>query len=703
MELLAAAHNKEELTWDTECYPNYWLSAFKSVQTGKVIIIETILGGSELDIRKLYWVLHNFKIINFNGRKYDFPITALALAQKTTQDMWLATKMLIAEKDEKGKNIYQPKDIYKKFKVARIELHANKDLKPWVNQIDLIELTALGPGLKVCAGRLHAPRMQDLPFEPGTWLTENQIAIVRRYCVNDLDNTELLFHAVTPQIAIRESQGGRYGLDLRSHSDAQMAEAIISAEVKRITGKKHLQRTTLPPGTWYNFKTPHFIKYESAMMKAVLGIIQKATFWVDHNNGNIISPPEFEDLVVHMANCKYQMGIGGLHSQEESVAHIADENYAIIDTDADSYYPKLILNAGLTPENLGKDFLIVFNNIVVERLSAKALIKKLTGKEMEEQVAIAECLKIVVNGTFGKLGSMWSIVYAPNLLIQVTLTGQLSILMLAERFELNNIEVISVNTDGIIVKCLRSKEKLFKEIVTQWGKDTGFTTEETRYKATYSKDVNNYIAVYEKPQKGKLLKTKGAYGDTAPKKNAVTEICIDAIKTLLTTQTPIAETILSCKDIRKFTSMRAVKGGAVKVTSSQFDPTATAEEMQKVVIDKGFYFKDGMWIDTNHDDPFADLEKEAVYTLQKAYQKSCQVTDGIYLGKIIRWYYSNNVKGEIIYALTGNKVALTQGAMPCMDLPDKFPDDIDFDLYINNSYKILEEIGYSPKTVKVKK
>ena len=609
-ELGQAALANEPLVFDSEVNPNYALFAFRGINSKKVVYfdLDNEECGSSINIGKMQYVLNNFCIINFNGRAFDFVITALALAGCTTEQLWLATQMLIEFQQ-------RPQDVLKHFKVK----------KSWPkNQIDLIDLTALSPGLKVCAGRLHAKRMQDLPFLPGIVLTKPQRAITFMYCFNDLDNTELLYRGVYEQIKVREDTGKKYGLDLRSHSDPQMAEAIIASELRRITGQKFLPRTKLEPGTAYRFKTPAFISFQTPLMNHVLSKIQNAIFAVSDEDGNIISPAGVFDNTIKMGNCAYQMGIGGLHTTEKSTAHVANSLYFIADTDATSYYPRLILNAGIMPQNLGKDFLVVYEGIVVARVGAKAA----------GNIIVAECLKIVVNGTFGKLGSKWSIMYAPDLMLQVTLTGQLSLLMLAEMFELNGIEVLSANTDGIVTRCLRSREDVFHAIVKHWETVTGFGTEEMRYTGVYSRDVNNYIAIYEKPQKGKLYKGKGVYGETAPKKNAVAEICVDAATQLMLHGIPVTTTIEACTTISKFTSMRAVKGGAVK--------------------------------------------------------------DGVYLGKIIRWYYSAEAQGEIIYAKTGNKVAMTDGAKPCMDLPDAFPTDINYQWYIDEAYKILEKIGYSP-------
>ena len=598
----------EPLVFDSEIYPNYALLAFRGLYTKKCVYFELDNQpcGRTINLAKLQWVLKHNCIINFNGRKFDFIIAALVLHNCTTEQLWVATDMLITQQA-------RSQDVLAKFKCPKLGK---------IDQIDLIDLTALSPGLKVCAGRLHAQRMQDLPFVPGKLLSEDQIAILFMYCFNDLDNTELLYNSLLEQIAVRQDTGVRYGLDLRSHSDPQMAEAIISSELKKITGAKFFRPTALLPGTWYNYQIPHFVQFQTPMLTAILDKIRNAVFYVSEADGNIIMPKELAENTVDIANAKYQMGIGGLHSTESSVCHVADENYFIADTDVTSYYPTLILNAGIAPANLGRDFLRVYNNIVKERIAAKH-----AGNNV-----VADCLKIVVNGTFGKLGSKYSIMYAPNLMIQVTITGQLALLMLIEAFELHGIEVIQANTDGIVVKCLRSKEALFNSIVKGWEQHTGFATEEVRYKGLYSRDVNNYFAVYEKPQKKKQFKLKGVYSETNPKKNAVNEICIDAATSFMATGADITTTIKTCHNLRKFTTMRRVKGGGVK--------------------------------------------------------------DGKYLGKIVRWYYSTEAQGEIISASSGNKVAKSDNGKPCMDLPEEFPADVNHQWYIDETYKILEEIGY---------
>ena len=610
-ELAIAAAKRERFVFDIECYCNYFLIAFTSLASGKVIYFERT-ANHDFNHDKLLWVLNTFCLVSFNGINYDLPILALALAGKTNAQLKAATNEIIV-------NGTRPSDVLRSNKVKKLNL----------NHIDLIEVAPLRASLKIYGGRLHAPRMQDLPFHPETTLSPEQIAIVRWYCVNDLANTAILHESLKEQIDLRDAMGREYKMDLRSKSDAQIAEAVIAEEVERLNGAR-AQRPVIEPGTRYKYKIPHFIKYQSGIMNWALDVVRNANFIVSED-GNVGMPVELKELKLQIANGVYRMGIGGLHSSEQCAAHYADANTLLIDRDVTSYYPYIILNQGLYPQHLGPNFLRVYRALVERRIAAKHAGNKV----------IADSLKITINGSFGKLGSRYSVLYAPDLLIQVTVTGQLSLLMLIERLELAGIAVVSANTDGIVIKCPTVRQAECDAIVRQWEADTSFETEDTQYLAVFSRDVNNYIAVKKKFDKNTKqwlyeadgCKTKGAYAKSGLQKNPTNQICVDAVIELLTKGTPIMTTVRTCTDIRKFASVRTVKGGAVK--------------------------------------------------------------DGTFLGKSIRWYYKAGEDGEIVYADSGNKVPRSEGATPMMDLPATFPQDVDYEWYEREAERMLYDIGYA--------
>jgi hypothetical protein len=71
---------------------------------------------------------------------------------------------------------------------------------------------------------------------------------------------------------------------------------------------------------------------------------------------------------------------------------------------------------------------------------------------------------------------------------------------------------------------------------------------------------------------------------------------------------------------------------------------------------------------------------------------------GEYLGKVLRWaYYAKGETGCIQTVAHNSKVADSDGAKPCLVMPDSFPEDVDYGWYLAKCKTMLEEIGYSPK------
>jgi len=592
------------LIFDSEVFSNYYLAAFKEVGGAKVHTFEATDNGPALDVRALKNLLATHTVVTFNGNHYDMPLLTLALAFAKPKDIKKASDRIINEN-------LKAWQFYKEYKLETMPL----------DHIDLIEVAPGIASLKAYGGRLHAPKMQDTPVDFAKALTASEMGDVRKYCVNDLDTTELLYKKLLPQIELRETFGAQYDIDLRSKSDAQIAESVIQKEIEALTGVRP-GKNAIPEGFEFKYDVPHWITFNTPEMQGVLEVVRGATFKVN-NKGAVEMPIDLAGLSVEIGEGKYRMGIGGLHSSEEtsSLEVLPGHNY-LLDRDVASYYPNLILNCGLYPEHLGPKFLEVYRKIVTLRLAAKSAGDKVT----------SDTLKIVLNGTFGKLGNKYSCIYSPKLMIQVTLTGQLALLMLIEDIHTNGVgDVVSANTDGVTSFVLESQREAFTRVVEAWEMNCGLETEETQYKSLHSRDVNNYFAV----KMDGSIKGKGVYADDSLAKSPNADICMQAAVNYITRGISVHSTVYSCVDIRDLVVVRAVKGG-------------------------GMYGEE-------------------------------------FLGKAVRWYYSTKAKGNCItYKTNGNKVAGSDGAMPCMDMPQNFPKDVDFDWYVRKSFEMLKELGVVP-------
>ena len=598
-------NNSGDVVFDSECFPNFFMAAFKHLATNKIFKLIP-----PFDPRKLSYILHRYNCIGFNSIKYDLPL--LWAAYKNQDLGWLKTVSNDLVRGEWYQEVCKTHGII---------------VYPTPN-IDLMNVCPGKGSLKLYAARLHSKRIQELPFEHTSILDEDQKLIITDYCINnDLEATELLYNFNKDRLELRRHLGMKYQDNLMSKSDAQMAEAIVVKELTRKTGKRPKKADLTEEYNFY-YQSPTYLNFRTPQLQELLTNIVAHKFTLD--DFVKIKVPEFlrgNAITIKDFSCTF--GIGGLHSKEKTVAYKAENGYFISDNDAASYYPRIISNLGLYPEHLGPIFLDVFNGMTDDRLRAKKL----------KQFAEDKGLKIAINGISGKYNSEHSVVFSPRCYVQMTLTGQLSILLLIEFLEYEGFQVINANTDGIVV--YGNNYSLLRQIIEYWEELVNFKTEEMQYTAYYARDVNAYFAV----KCDKSVKVKGPYSEVGSQtgtqldNNPIMLICSDAIKKMLSDDKPIEETIRECKDITRFVTVRNVKGGAHK--------------------------------------------------------------SGHYLGRVIRWYYGKGELGTINYLETNNKVPMTEGAIPLMNL-NGFPSDIDHQRYISEARAMLYDVGYLKRPEEVR-
>jgi hypothetical protein len=516
---------------DIECYTNYFLIAIKSMVNEKVVTFERS-DWADFDVEQLVSVLRKYTIITFNGNRYDLLLLKGAIAGFDAAKLKVISDDIIV-------NNARAWDTESKYNLPQCK---------YIDHIDLIDVAPGKASLKIYGGRLHSKRMQDLPIEPSAIIKPDERVALTSYCINDLDTTIDLYKRLSNQVDLREKMGKELGMDLRSKSDAQIAESVIKKQIEAIKGSK-IYKPDLPGGYSFNYVAPKFIKFKRPELVMALKVFETAPFTLDEK-GDAVEPEQVGKLKIKINESVYQLGIGGIHSCEKKVNYIAGNDYILVDRDVTSYYPNIILNQRLYPKHIGTEFLTAYKSIVEKRILAKRTGDKVTDAS----------LKIVINSSFGKFGNKWSALYSPDLLIQTTVTGQLALLMLIETLEGSGIQVVSANTDGIVIYCHKRNQAALSAIIAEWEDITGFNTEETAYTAIYSRDINNYLAF--KPSGS--YKAKGAYADAELSKTPTAQICVQAVVDYLQLDIPIETTVRSCTDTRMFVSVRSVTGGAVK-------------------------------------------------------------------------------------------------------------------------------------------
>lgn len=584
--------------FDCEVYPNYFLLAVRNIENGATAYHELRGRDRKFGRQQVYNIQKLFNeryTIGFNSRKYDLPIISTAVNAATPAELHQLSSMIIS-----GHNI-----LYKGLP----------------RSIDLINVASTGSwiSLKAYGAKLHTKTLQELLYNPNQDLTDEQIEELTKYCVNDLILTEELYRAIEHKVELRVAMGENYTTDIKSKSDAQIAEVHIHDSLRRHSPEVNLTPMEVSPNSKLTYKPPDFIYFNSPGLVKTFDDIKNLRFELN-DNGSVKKPKEMGNIKVGTVTCK--LGVGGMHTDEKSLTVIPGKDERLMSIDVTSYYPAIMINSKLYPKNIGPYFCEAYKKVVDERLNAKK------NKDFDK----SEFLKIVVNGTFGKFASKYSCLYSPGLLLYVTLTGQLCLLMLIEAIESwDGMRVISANTDGVVALVKNDFMYDFNAICKSWQLRTGFNLEEEEYKAIYMYNVNNYFAVGK--GKGKD-KSKGAFVRGAVRGNVVknpqAEICFIAAEEYLKHGTDIYETILKCKDVRRFVHTRSVTKG-------------------------------GMYRDK-------------------------------YLGKVVRWIYVKN-GDKIFYKVNGNKVPRSDGCRPMMRLPDTFPDDIDYPRYFGDTVKVINSVG----------
>lgn len=649
---------------DIECYHDFFYIGFKREEDGKRVGVEFSRRQPNYDRAFVRSVILRNTTVGYRSLSYDLPMIWYSLEDDVTNEKLKAASDRII----KGEVPYwEVEDL--------LGIRIPWDVKK--RHIDLMEPQPNAwASLKILNGRVHGKQLQDLPFDPDLRLSDEQMEIVAKYCLHsDLDATENVWKTLAEPIELRRALSTRHDANFMSKSDAQIGEAIVKKRVEQITGNRVYKNPT-KPGTTFQYPVPEWVKFKTPALQELLERVRESVFTVGADGKTI--PPDWmkgDGAKLSLGSEVYTFGIGGIHSTESCRATHSDETHVLVDADVASQYPAAILMLGLYPPALGPHFLTAYRAIRDERIAAKkrakAIAAELKGVNDPERKAalekeLLECQvkdkggKIQLNGVYGKLGSRHSILYAPHLLLSVTLTCQLAVLMLVERALAAGIGVVSGNTDGVLFRCPREhfngiekdrlKPGLLQQVTEQWEADTGFDLEFGEYKSIYNASVNSYFAI--KPDGGH--KRKGPAGnpwnnhksDFDPvrgqlMKNPQMTICSDAALARIKNGTPVEETIRACRDIKQFVTVIKSDGGAT-------------------------------WC-------------------------------GEYLGKVVRYYWG--LDGQPIFKAkahqsTGNfaKVSKTDGAIECMRLPDEFPADIDYDRYIAEAESILTDLGfYGPK------
>lgn len=382
-------------------------------------------------------------------------------------------------------------------------------------------------------------------FIPKEYLNE-----MADYNDNDVYIVAELIRMNQEEVLLRYRISEEYKVDVYSASRSTIADKVIVKLYSKFTG--------LHPKAFINTKTirrkilvseilSDKIAFSTPELNDILSGIRSLTLKGEKG--------EFDREFTFMGT-SYTIATGGLHSNEIPSVYIENSDSIIVDRDVASYYPNMIRSLKVCQKHLiPKAWFRIADTIVDERLEHKHLAKdkSLDVMERDKHATAAACLKIVANaGIYGKMGSEKSFLCDKKAMYQVTINGQLFLLMLIEKLELAGIHVISANTDGIVTIVPRELEQTADDICHWWEKHLGLELEFTYYTKYVTEGVNSYLTV----KRGGSSKFKGRMN---PKmfledlsKGYNSPIVAKCVTEYFINGTPVMETLRNAKSILDF-------------------------------------------------------------------------------------------------------------------------------------------------------
>ena len=437
---------------------------------------------------------------------------------------------------------------------------------------------------------LSADKINKLVDKWDRYMIDEWIDDTMHYNTNDVYIVCEIIRLYIDEIRLRYNISKAYEIDVLSSSRSNIADKLFVKFYSDFSG--------LTPSQWQGRKTERtamafkrvifpFIKFKTPELQELLEEMKKVVIYSIGKKALKEIAPKYPDLKylktsidsgwfeIKINKLVYTIATGGLHSQDiprelkskikyidcsstgdltqsdDIWSAITDDSFIYVHWDIASFYPSIMDVYKIAPEHMNKSIFVKLIHWLKEtRLQAKHSEEDYIDGILKD--LLAQVLKIVINSIYGKLGFEKGDLCDRLAVLKVTINGQLMILMLCEELELNGIEVMSANTDGIVIKLHKKNKEKFEEITANWKKITGLEADSEEYKCYINRDINNYVI---EEINGKVS-YKGALNPNMYRvdlqKGYDMPIVAQAVVNYFLYNKPVLETLYDCRNILDF-------------------------------------------------------------------------------------------------------------------------------------------------------
>lgn len=503
--------------------------------------------------------------VSFNGLGFDSQITQYILKERTA--------LLKMSADEAARSIYKKaQQIIDRQENGEWAEYSEKDLL--ITNLDVFKLNhwdnpAKRSSLKWIQYSMDWDNIQEMPIHHSTNIrTWKELHLIIDYCINDVRSTKRIMQLSKEQIALRRNLTNEYKIQLYSASEPRISKELFMLFLSQNTGipkyelrQLRTNRTAIQLG---DLILP-YTKFKTKPFQELLELFKGVTIDARNTKGGFKCSMPYKGI-------KTDFGLGGVHGAKEAGIYESKDGMIIMTSDVTSFYPNLAIRNKWSPAHLPMEaFCELYEWFFEER-------KKISKKDIKNYV-----YKIILNSTFGLSIDKNSFLYDPQFGMQITINGQLTLMMLYEMLAegIPDCTPLMQNTDGLEMIIPEQYKDKYMEICAEWEKITNLQLEHDEYSKLVLADVNNYIAVH----KDGKVKSKGRFefDNLALHKNKSFLIIPKALHEFFVNDKLPEQSIAENKNIFDYCGGVKIKGEWKFISTCILDGDIIKEELQKTV------------------------------------------------------------------------------------------------------------------------
>ena len=338
-------NDKQCVTFDIEVLKNCFLCTTYNMETNELKTFEVSERKNEISELINFFIHNKYYFVGYNNIHYDTPIINFCIKyfydvkdhNIITTSIYNMSNVIVSDTEY---------DLWKEYKFADNFL-----------QIDLMTMLyskALRVSLKELQVTMNYKNVQEMKVDWNKDIELSKIDELISYNINDVMSTSELLSRCEKDLQLRLSIEKEYGIKCMSKDGVGIGTELLK--------QKYLQATGL---TWNDIKDLRspmdYIPLKDVILPQISYSTPVLQSLLEELKISVVSPGR-KGLERHfiLDGRLISIGVGGIHSKNNPEIIIPQNDELLLDCDAASLYPSLLIEYGFYPPHLGKEFVDIY-------------------------------------------------------------------------------------------------------------------------------------------------------------------------------------------------------------------------------------------------------------------------------------------------------------------------------------------------------